>query len=110
MSRSLQVAPRRVLVRLAAIAALSSTAAIVPVTAAHATPTGCVVQVTPRNTGVASCSGGTGLIRVIIECVTVDGVTDRVSGPFVPVGQVSEARCLSQRWSLQPDPFYEIIG
>jgi hypothetical protein len=110
MSRSPQVAPRRVLARLAVVAALSTTAVIVPVTAAHATPTGCTAQVTPRNTGVASCTGGTGLVRVIIECVTVNGTSDIEFGPFVAVGQVSEARCLSQRWSLQPEPWYELIG
>ncbi|MEV0397028.1 hypothetical protein [Polymorphospora rubra] len=100
---------RTVLTRLATVGLLSAAAAVLPAAAAQAAPTGCTTYAN-LGTGYASCTGGTGEVRVVIACVSVWGDETVRSGPFVPVGQTSAVSCPSSTWSLQPDPWYVTRG
>jgi len=95
--------------RVVTAAAVAAVAAMVPATAARATPTGCSAYAF-EGVGYGSCSGGTGSLRVVIQCVAAWGDDIVRYGNLVPVGQVSTARCPSSAWSLQPEPWVATYG
>jgi hypothetical protein len=103
------VTARRLLANLATVGLISIAGVAATATAAHATPTGCSAYAL-AGVGYGSCSGGTGSLRVVIACVSVNGDDIVRFGNLVPVGQVSTAHCPSSSWSLQPDPWVETFG
>jgi hypothetical protein len=73
----------------AAIAALTVTGTA---SAAQAEPTNCTLRGLGNGFQV-SCTGGTGLVRVALECIAKNEFDSINYGPWVAVGGISAVRC-----------------
>ncbi|MBQ1058528.1 hypothetical protein KBX35_27450 [Micromonospora sp. C32] len=101
---------RQMVSRVAAAGLLAAAAVLTPATAAQAAPTGCSAW-DSAGVGYATCTGGTGTVWVVIQCLSLAGDEITRLGNAAAVGQLSRATCPSSvYWSLQPEPWYTTSG
>jgi hypothetical protein len=74
------------------VTALAALAVIGTASAAQAEPTHCTVRLVGHGAEV-SCTDGTGLVRIVVECIAKNEFENTSYGPWVAVGDVSRATC-----------------
>jgi len=70
-------------------------ASLVPSTSALAAPNGCSAQYTGYSSGAMVCNQGSGTYRVRISCDKPLAPDYNVYGPYVSIGNTSNASCNS---------------
>ena len=78
---------------------------------ATATPISCQSHKVNSTTGSASCSGGTGSVRVVVRCVdNFSGTASTQYGPYVAVGRTSTHQCYPAQRSSVAYVDYQTTG
>lgn len=93
---------RQVLSAIAGSFLIAAASVAVGAAPASATPISCHTKKVNSTTGSASCSGGSGTVRVVVRCVdNFSGTSSTQYGPYVGIGATSTHQCYpAQRSSV----------